>query len=191
MRLLAFAVVGVLPLLSIAAPQRLQALTAFREGCWLDTRQQFPEAIAEFERAVRIDSAHAEAWFYLGNAYQASTNPLSKDAAGADRARQAYTGAIRAGLGEQRSPKELKAEALAALAQSHAAGPKQDAAAAVAAQQLVESFPPIRARSMSWRERMKISLNTTRRKRRMRTRENQHHPFRINGPQDDRMPIRC
>jgi tetratricopeptide (TPR) repeat protein len=141
MRLAIFAIVGAFPLASLFTPASMDAARAFREGSWYYSRQQFAEAIPQFERSVGADPARGEAWFFLANASQASAPIGFVGDEKLSRARQAYARALGAGLGGSESTKPLQAEALAALAGLYVGSQHRDEAAALAhASQLARNF---------------------------------------------------
>ncbi len=73
-------------LTTLAAPK--DAKKAFERGRSAAKKQKWPEAQAQFQKAVEIDPKFAEAWAELGDMYQLQKQP--------DEARKAYTQAMSA-----------------------------------------------------------------------------------------------
>jgi tetratricopeptide (TPR) repeat protein len=144
MRLAAFGVVGMLPILTLIPSDHMQSLQSFRDGSRHFAQYSYAEAARDFDAALQWNPAMPEAWFFLANANEALAlvSPGIPGAELRDTPVMAYDRALQLGLGEVTGTRELKAIALAALARLETERPEPDAATALAhATRLAREYP--------------------------------------------------
>lgn len=70
MRLLLFAIIGALPLVALLPSATLQSRLALHEAHALLAQGQQEEAIAQYEKVLKVDPRQAYAWFSLARAHE-------------------------------------------------------------------------------------------------------------------------
>jgi len=159
-RLLLFAIIGALPLLALLPLASLRSRLALNEAHALYAEGQSDEAIAHYEKVLKLDPSQAYAWFFLARAhepvdrdsflYVPPSDPEAAAKAEAElqaaegrrrtRALEAYRRAIDLGLGRSGAD-DYQAEALAFLARLQRESPGQEQAALVTAKRLAHEYP--------------------------------------------------
>jgi tetratricopeptide (TPR) repeat protein len=145
LRFRALMCVGLLSILGGTGCNRVRAKMAFKDGNKVYTQDKFKEAIPFYERATELDPNMAEAWFYLGSAQQGLYRP-GKDAPEnlkhLDDAIESYKKSLEVNAGDSPRLKQVKENALEALAAIYSDDPKKDYDLATKyAQQLVAENP--------------------------------------------------
>lgn len=115
-RLLAFASASLIVALAGAGCARVKAKAAFKDGNKAYKEENFKKAIVSYERAISLDPAMAEAYFYLGSSHQALYRPGKDETVShLDGAIAQFKKSLEINDGSSENLKAVKRNALAAL----------------------------------------------------------------------------
>ncbi len=141
----ALALLALLPFLAGASCTRVKAKTAFKDGIKFYKEENFKKAVDAYQRAVDLDPAFAEAWFYLGSSHQALYRPGKEGAENKERLEKAiaaYKTSLDANKADTENLKKVRFNALGALTGIYSEDPFKDYDAALGyAQQLIRDDP--------------------------------------------------
>ena len=108
---------------------KLQSKSAFKDGNKDYKEENYKKAILNYEKAVRLDPALAEGWFYLGSSHQALYRPGKEGAenqAHLEAAVENYKKSLEVNKAADERLKKVKLNTLAALTSIYADDPYRD-----------------------------------------------------------------
>jgi tetratricopeptide (TPR) repeat protein len=124
---------------------KIQSKASFKDGNKDYKEENYKKAIVKYEKAVKLDPAMAEAWFYLGSSHQALYRPGKEgeeNKAHLDAAIEAYKKSLEVNKANTEQLRKVKTNTLAALTSIYSDEPYRNFEEANRyAEQLVQDNP--------------------------------------------------
>ena len=116
MRFQVLAIAALVPML--CGCSKVQSRAAFKDGNKDYKEENYKKAVVDYEKAVQLDPAMAEGWFYFGSSHQALYRPGKEGADNKehiDKAIEAYKKSLDVNKADNERLKKVKMNTLAAL----------------------------------------------------------------------------